>query len=56
MFVGVEIVDQVGFFIVPADLDVRGGKDLAQLVADQVDDGLEIQLGRQALLDAVDDL
>ena len=29
---------------------------LAQLVAHQVDDGLEVQLGGQALLDAVDDL
>ena len=29
---------------------------LAQLVADQVDDGLEVQLGGQSLLDGVDDL
>ena len=30
-------------------------KHLAQLVADQVDDGLEVELGGEALLDAVDD-
>ena len=30
-------------------------KHLAQLVADEVDDGLEVELGGDALLDAVDD-
>ena len=30
-------------------------KHLAQLVAHQVDDGLEVELGGHALLDAVDD-
>ena len=30
-------------------------EDLAQLVADQIDDGLEVELGGHAFLDAVDD-
>ena len=37
------------------DADVAGVEHLAQLVADQVDDRLEIELGGHALLDAVDD-
>ena len=35
--------------------EVRSGEHLAQLVADQVDDRLEIELGGHPLLDAVDD-
>ena len=38
----------------PADADVAGVEHLAQLVADEVDDGLEVELGGHALLDAVD--
>ena len=40
--------------VVPADADVAGVEYVAQLVADQVDDRLEVQLGGHALLDAVD--
>ncbi len=40
--------------VVPADADVAGLEDLAQLVADQVDDRLEVELGRHPFLDAVD--
>ena len=38
----------------PADADVAGGEHLAQLVADEVDDRLQLELGGHALLDAVD--
>ena len=38
----------------PADADVVGLQHLAQLVADQVDDGLEVERAGDALLDAVD--
>ena len=40
--------------VVPADADVVGVEDVAQLVADQVDDRLEVELGGHALLDRVD--
>ena len=44
----------MAFGVVPADADLAGLEHLAQLVADQVDDGLEVELGGHALLDAVD--
>ena len=50
----VELVDQVGLRVVPADADVVARKHLAQLVADDVDDRLEVELGGHPLLDAVD--
>jgi hypothetical protein len=40
---------------VPANADLLGAEHFAQLVADQVDDCLEVELGGNALLDAVDD-
>jgi len=39
----------------PADGHVAGLEYFAQLVADQIDDGLEIELRGDSLLDAVDD-
>ena len=51
----VHVMDKIGLCVVPADADVAGVEHLAQLVADQIDDGLEVELGRHALLDAVDD-
>ena len=36
-------------------VDVARVEDLGDLVADEVDDRLEVELGREALLDAVDD-
>ena len=51
----VEVMDQIGLLVVPADAEVGGLEHLAQLVADQIDDRLEVELGRHALLDAVDD-
>ncbi len=39
----------------PANTNIAGVEHLPQFVAHQVHDGLEIQLGGQALLDAVDD-
>ncbi len=55
MFVLVQIVDEVGLFIVPTNAEIGRIEDFAQLVADQVDDRLEIQLGGEPLLDRVDD-
>jgi hypothetical protein len=34
----------------PADREIAGGKDLAQLVADQIDDRVQVELRHQALL------
>ena len=55
MLVIVQLVEEVGFRVVPRNADVAGLENLAHLVADQVDDRLEVELGGHALLDAVDD-
>ncbi len=55
MLVRVQVVGEVGLFVVPADPHVTCVEHFAQLVADEVDDRLEIELRRHALLDAVDD-
>ena len=36
------------------DIDHLGAEDLADPIADEIVDGLHVQLGRKALLDAVD--
>src|SRR5215831_11722176 len=41
--------------VVPANADVPGPEDFPQFVADEVDDGLEVELRSHPLLDAVDD-
>src|SRR5689334_4510583 len=41
--------------VAPANRHVAGAEKLAQLVADEIDDRLEVELRRHALLDAVDD-
>ena len=51
----VEVMHQAGFVRIPADADVARIENLAQLVPDQVDDGLEVELRCHPLLDAVDD-
>ncbi len=51
----IEEVDLVRFLVPPTDTDIAGAEHLAQLVADEIDDGLEVELGRHPLLDAVDD-
>ena len=56
VFVNIQSVNEVGLFIIPVDLQIAGIQHLAQFIAHQIHDGLEVQLGRQALLDAVDDL
>ena len=38
----------------PADADVAGVQQIAQLVAHQIDDALEVERPRHAALDAVD--
>jgi len=55
MFVLVQVVHETGLSLVPADADVAGVEDFAQLAADQIDDGLEVELLGHPLLDAVDD-
>ncbi len=55
MLVLIEIVDSLLRFVEPADPDLSCLQYFAQLVADEVDDRLEVQLGGDALLDAVDD-
>ena len=50
----VQVMHHPGLGIHQADADVLGAQDLAQFVADQVDDGLEVEFRRHALLDAVD--
>ena len=54
MLVGVEDVQDARLPSHPADAHVAGVEHLAQLVADEVDDGLEVELRGHALLDAVD--
>src|SRR4030095_8455360 len=54
VLVCVQLVIEVRFRVVPANADVAGVEDLAQLVADQVDNGLEVELGRHSLLNAID--
>ena len=48
-------MNKVRLRVVPADAHIAGPEYFAQLVADEVDNGLELELGRHALLDAVDD-
>ncbi len=55
MLVGVKDSAQARRLVAPGDAHVAGGEDFAQLVADHVDDCLEVQLGNDRLLDAVDD-
>src|SRR5215468_4479166 len=55
MLVLVQVVHEARFVFVPADADVAGMEYLAQLVADEINGGLEVELRRHSLLDAVDD-
>ena len=55
MLVRVEDMGELCFFVVPADAEIRRVKHFAQLVADEVDDCLEVELGGQSLLDRVYD-
>ncbi len=55
MLVFVEVLNLMVLRIVPANADVVGLQNLAQLVADEVDDRLEVELGGHSFLDAVDD-
>ena len=48
-------VDQPGLAVVDPDVDHLGVEDLAQPVAHEVVHRLHLDLGRQALLDLVDD-
>jgi hypothetical protein len=54
VLVFVEKAHQPGLLVPPADADVAHAEDLAQLVADDVDDGLEVELGADAALDRMD--
>ena len=50
----VQIENPVVRCVVPPDADVAGRENLAQLVAHEVDDALEVERSCDALLDAVD--
>ena len=54
MLVAVERMAQACRRVAPVDRDVAGAEHLAQLVADEVDDGLEAQGRGHAALDAAD--
>ena len=45
---GIEVAHRGGSVVPPADAHVFGGEHLAQLVADDVDDRLEVELGAHA--------
>ena len=54
MLVGVEQQHAIARHVEPLDADVLDAQHLAQLVAHQIDDGLEVELRRHPLMDAVD--
>ncbi len=54
MLVLVQVANTARFGIEPANADVLGPQDLAQLVADQIDDGLEVEFRGHAFLNPVD--
>ena len=54
MLDAVQNLGAVGLGVPPADAQILAAEHLAQLVADPVDDALEVEPGRHALLDAVD--
>src|SRR5574340_58382 len=55
MFDQIEIMDKVVLRFIPADADVAGSHYFKELFTNQVDDGLEIHLGCQPLLNTVND-
>ena len=55
VLIRVQIVAQVGAFVIPIDAEVGRVEHFAQLVADQIDDRLEVELSSQTLLDRIDD-
>ena len=56
MLVKIKVMNQISFFIVPGNCKVRRIKYFAQFIADQIHNGLEVQLGGESLLNGVDDL
>jgi len=50
----VQVVDDALLVVEPPDAELARFQHLAQLVADKIDDRLEIELGGHTLLDAVD--
>ena len=46
---------QIGLLVIPGDAEIGSIENFAQLVADQVDNRLEVQLRSEPLLDRVDD-
>jgi hypothetical protein len=54
VLVFVQVVHELRFGVPPADTHVAGVKHFAQLVADEIDDALEIERARHALLNTVD--
>ena len=55
VFVLIEVLDKTRGWVAPANADVVSREDFAQLVPDEIDDALEVELGGDTLLDAIDD-
>ena len=55
MLVHVKVVHPIAPLVQPVDADVAGLEQFAQLVADEIDDFPEVQLGGEPALDGVDD-
>src|SRR5439155_24299849 len=55
VFVGVRVVDQIGLGIVDANAYIPVVENLADLVADRVVDALDVELGSERRLHAIDD-
>ena len=55
MLVCVQITQLVRLLVVPIDAEIGRREDFAQLVADEIDDGLETQFRGERLLNGVDD-
>ena len=55
MLVRVEIVEKVRLVVVPGNAEIDAAEHFTQLVTDEVDDGAEVELGREPALDGVDD-
>jgi len=51
----IQIVDEAGGAVPPANADVAGVEQLAELVADEIDDRPEVESRRDSFLDAVDE-
>src|SRR5687768_2615408 len=49
-------MQEICFFVIPGNTKITSIENFAQFVADQIHNGLEVQLGGEPLLDGIDDL